>query len=187
MFWSYLKFLITFFFIYYIFYIFLLQNSLCSCLFPPNFRGFYSSPGPQRTEIEVLAPSSSHPAPRGCCWSARHPQLRPPTPEEEEAELRVCGRAMARTLGRQLLAGQPCRHFTAAFFMAFPRKWCDSPQAMNPPSEIQRSNCTALEQPGGIKSSGLFFFPHSKEKIRVHTFTKLTKLLCKYCTLEWVF
>lgn len=52
---------------------FLLQNSLCSCLFPPNLRGFCSSPGPRRTGMEVPAPSSSHPAPRGCCRSVRHP------------------------------------------------------------------------------------------------------------------
>lgn len=140
-------------FLFYILHIlhFLFQNSLCSCLF---------SPPAQEDSAQLQVPEGQK---WRCPAAAVLPQggaaeMRGTPASPEEAELLGRGRAMARTPGKQLLPGQPCRHFTAAFFMAFPRKWCASPRAMNPPSEIQGSNCTALERPGWIESSGGYSF-----------------------------
>lgn len=165
MFWSYLKFLITFFFIYYIFHIFIFsfQISLCGCLFPPSFRGFWRSPKESR---EGARP---HRAALGSAAEVQGPQLPWLRKRRQRKGWLSCG-GRGEDTGGQLLTGQPHRHFPAASFMAFPRKWCASPRAMKPPSEIQRSDCTAFEQPGGIKSSGavfsffFFFFKQQREK-----------------------
>lgn len=75
MFWSYLKFLITFFFIYYIFYIFYCKTHFAALysLLTSESSAHLQVPG--RTEMEVLALSSSHSAPRKHCWSAGNPKL----------------------------------------------------------------------------------------------------------------
>lgn len=174
MFWSYLKFLITFFFIYYIFHIFIffISNLTLQLFIPSWLQRILKVPKGEPGRCQ--APQS---CPGGCCRSAGPPQLPWLRKRRQRKGWLSCGGHGEDTSG-QLLTGQPCRHFPAASFMAFPRKWCASPRAMKPPSEIQRSDCTALQQPGGIKSSGAvfsfcFFFLNGKEKIRVHAFRKL--------------
>lgn len=145
---------------------FLLQNSLCSCLFPPNLRGFCSSPGPRRTGMEVPAPSSSHPAPRGCCRSVRHPWGRGGRATGLRGHGQDTREAAARWAALQTLH--------SCFLHGIPKKvmWPSPGDESTFWDTGIKLHCASTARRNRVLGLlGLFF--HSKEKIQVHALKKL--------------
>lgn len=161
MFWSYLKFLITFFF--YILHILhvLLQNSLCSCLSTLEGSAHLQVPGGQKLRCQLPAAAVLPQA--GAAQVQGTPIFLPGGRG---------GRAMGPWPGHpggSCSLGSPTDTLQLLSSQRFPRKWCDSPQAMSPPSATAGSSCTALEQPGWIKSSGLSFSQQGEKYEHIHS------------------
>lgn len=150
MFWSYLKFLITFFFIYYIFYIFFYCKTHSAAVYSLLARErFCSSPAPQRTGMEVLAPS------RGVLPNLKAPP--PSSPEEEEAEPRGQGQDTREAAARRA-ALQTLR---SCFLHGVPKKvmWLspgDESTFWDTGIRLHRVRTARLNQ--ALKSSALLFF-----------------------------